>query len=94
MTDNPNTLLNDLLAANAPYNPLENEAAHRASSEAIKLLVDRVIDLQERLHKLETILSEGGITYRPEGYENHLNMKENYDEIYNRLGKLENGMHE
>lgn len=93
MNDNPNTLLNALLAMNASYNPLENEAAHRASSEAIKLLVDRVIELQERLDKLETILSEGGITYRPEGYENHLNMKENYDEIYKRLGKLENGVY-
>ena len=32
------------------------------------------------------------ILYKPKNHPDYLNIKENYDEIYSRLEKLENGM--
>jgi len=68
---------------------IENEAAHRVSAEAIKVIIDRLVKLEEAFNSLQELILSGGITYRPRGYDVHLNMKENYDEIYKRLDELQ-----
>jgi hypothetical protein len=89
---NPNTTLRELLGHS------DETKAILINSEAIRALIGRVVTCEEttskllqRISKLEEVLLAGGITYRPEGYDQHLNMKGNYDEIYKRLRNLESG---
>tara|TARA_B100000886_G_scaffold310347_1_gene245056 strand:+ start:559 stop:774 length:216 start_codon:yes stop_codon:yes gene_type:complete len=50
----------------------------------------------QRLDAIEQYVQElpihDKILYKPKNHSDYLNIKENYDEIYSRLEKLENGM--
>tara|TARA_B100001250_G_C19147233_1_gene506403 strand:+ start:163 stop:435 length:273 start_codon:yes stop_codon:yes gene_type:complete len=52
--------------------------------------------LGDRLKKVEAYVSElptpAKTYYKPEGYEDYMNLGENFTEIYKRLDKIENGM--
>jgi len=86
--DNPNTKLRALLRHTSNS---ENEYAHRVSSEAIQAIIKRVVELEEKVNALSKWLDtiHIALVYKPEGAEKHLNMVENYNEIYSRLRKLE-----
>ena len=65
-------------------------------NQALLALNDCIEVLHKRIERIEEYLNElstpDKILYKPKGYENYLNIKENYDEIYRRLGELENGV--
>ena len=52
--------------------------------------------LGNRLKEVETYVSEiptpSKTYYKPKGYEDYMNLAENFTEIYKRLDKIENGM--
>ena len=52
--------------------------------------------LGDRLKKVEAYVSElptpAKTYYKPKGYEDYMNLGENFTEIYKRLDKIENGM--
>ena len=58
-------------------------------NECLKLLGDR-------LKQVETYISEiptpAKTYYKPKGYEDYMNLAENFTEIYRRLDKIQNGM--
>jgi len=87
---NPNQRLRELLQRNSNS---ENEYAHRVTSEAIQTIIKRVVALEEKVDALSKWLDtiHTALVYKPEGSEKHLNMVENYDEIYSRIRKLEHG---
>ena len=53
-----------------------------------------LIALGKRLEDVEKYVSElptpDKTYYKPEGYEDYLNLKENFDELYKRVRELEN----
>ena len=55
-----------------------------------------LIAIHKRLEALESYVNElptpDKTYYKPEGYEDYLNLKENFDEIYRRIRELENGV--
>ena len=71
-----------------------------ASAEQIGQILTNVneclLALGKRLQEVEKYVSElptpAKTYYRPEGYEDYLNLKENFDEIYRRIRELENGV--
>jgi len=69
----------------------DNEEAHKAINMCL-------IAIGERLNSIEEYLKEvappQNIKYKPNGQEEYLNMKENYDQIYSRLEALESGLQE
>ena len=71
----------------------DNATAHENLNECIKKLDDAITALHERLSAVEIRLSEtptpDKILYKPEGSNDYLNMKGNYDHIYERISKLE-----
>lgn len=64
--------------------------------EAIKNLNECVKLLGDRLKKVEEYVSElptpAKTYYKPEGYDDYMNLAGNFTEIYKRLDKIENGM--
>ena len=71
-----------------------------ASPEQIGQILTNVneclLALGKRLQEVEKYVSElptpAKTYYKPEGYEDYLNLKGNFDEIYRRIKELENGM--
>ena len=71
-----------------------------ASPEQIGQILTNVneclLALGKRLQEVEKYVSElptpAKTYYRPEGYEDYLNLKENFDEIYRRIRELEDGV--
>tara|TARA_B100000073_G_scaffold47023_1_gene34739 strand:- start:356 stop:604 length:249 start_codon:yes stop_codon:yes gene_type:complete len=71
-----------------------------ASAEQIGQILTNVneclLALGKRLQEVEKYVSElptpAKTFYKPEGYEDYLNLKENFDEIYRRIRELENGV--
>tara|TARA_Y100000004_G_scaffold155947_1_gene180772 strand:+ start:55 stop:303 length:249 start_codon:yes stop_codon:yes gene_type:complete len=71
-----------------------------ASAEQIGQILTNVneclLALGKRLQEVEKYVSElptpAKTYYKPEGYEDYLNLKENFDEIYRRIRELENGV--
>ena len=71
-----------------------------ASPEQIGQILTNVneclLALGKRLQEVEKYVSElptpAKTYYKPEGYEDYLNLKENFDEIYRRIRELENGV--
>ena len=55
-----------------------------------------LIAIHKRLEALESYVNElptpDKTYYKPEGYEDYLNLPGNLKEIYRRIGELENGM--
>ena len=64
--------------------------------EAIKNINECLKLLGNRLKKVEEYVSElptpAKTYYKPEGYDDYMNLAGNFTEIYKRLDKIENGM--
>ena len=64
--------------------------------EAIKNINECLRLLGDRLKKVEEYVSElptpAKTYYKPEGYDDYMNLAGNFTEIYKRLDKIENGM--
>ena len=64
--------------------------------ESLKNINECLRVLAERLKKVEAYVSElptpAKTYYKPKGYEDYMNLAENFTEIYKRLDKIENGM--
>ena len=68
-------------------------------NQALMTINDCLLASGKRLESLESYVAElptpDKTFYRPTGYDEYLNIKGNYDEIYRRIGELEekvNGM--
>ena len=63
---------------------------------SLKNINECLLVLGKRLQEVERYMSElptpAKTFYKPEGYEDYLNLKENFDEIYRRIRELENGV--
>ena len=57
-------------------------------NECIRLLAKRLKDVEEHISEIPT---PAKTYYKPKGYEDYMNLAENFTEIYKRLDKL-NGM--
>jgi hypothetical protein len=66
--------------------------AHKTTADAISIISQRIIQLEEAFNALQKMVLSGAIMYRPEGEENYLNMKENFDLIYSKLKECKNGL--
>ena len=64
--------------------------------ESLKNINECLNLLGNRLKEVETYISEiptpAKTFYKPKGYEDYMNLAENFTEIYTRLDKIENGM--
>ena len=64
--------------------------------ESLKNINECLLALGKRLQEVEKYVSElptpAKTFYKPEGYEDYLNIPENFKEIYKRLGSLEDGV--
>jgi hypothetical protein len=66
----------------------ENEYCHGIIAQALNNLADRIAAIEEFLKKFP----EPGpnmIQYKPEGQEKHLNIREVFDDLYDRLNTLD-----
>ena len=63
---------------------------------SLKNINECLLALGKRLQEVEKYMTElptpAKTYYKPEGYEDYLNLKQNYDEIYRRLRELEDGV--
>ena len=63
---------------------------------SLKNINECLLVLGKRLQEVERYMTElptpAKTFYKPEGYEDYLNLKENFDEIYRRIRELENGV--
>tara|TARA_R100000030_G_scaffold6369_1_gene4291 strand:+ start:34 stop:273 length:240 start_codon:yes stop_codon:yes gene_type:complete len=79
---------------------MSEELIEAASAEQIGQVITNIneclLALGKRLQEVEKYVSElptpAKTYYKPEGYEDYLNLKGNFDEIYRRIKELENGM--
>ena len=55
-------------------------------NECIRLLAKRLKDVEEHISEIPT---PAKTYYKPKGYENYMNLAENFTEIYKRLDKLD-----
>lgn len=73
-------------------NPEEIESLN----DALDAINQCLIKLNERIENIENYLNElptpDKVYYKPNGYDDYLNIKGNYDEIYRRIEELENGV--
>ena len=64
--------------------------------ESLKTINECLKLLGNRLKEVETYISEiptpAKTYYKPEGYDDYMNLAGNFTEIYKRLDKIENGM--
>tara|TARA_Y100000287_G_C14204429_1_gene347334 strand:- start:1170 stop:1406 length:237 start_codon:yes stop_codon:yes gene_type:complete len=58
-------------------------------NECLRRLGKRLQDVEKYVSELPT---PDKTYYKPDGYEDYLNLKQNYDEIYRRLRELEDGV--
>ena len=58
-------------------------------NECLLALGKRVQDVEKYVSELPT---PAKTYYRPEGYEDYLNLKQTFDEIFRRIRELENGV--
>ena len=76
--------------------PEEEKDLVESLNEALVALNDCMKVIGERLDELEKYVVEiptpDKVLYKPRGAEDYLDMKGNYDEIYRRIGELEDGM--
>ena len=73
------------------YDPWEdNREAHEVINECVKGLGERLAEVVKYVNELPT---PDKILYKPKGHKDYLNIKENYDEIYRRIEKLESMSH-
>ena len=64
--------------------------------EALAAVNKVLMALEKRIRDVEKYVSElptpAKTFYKPEGCDDYLNLKENFDQLYRRVGQLENGM--
>lgn len=60
--------------------------------KAIEHIVSTIQDLAKATNDTQKVLQAGDIRYQPCDGVSHLNMKENFDHLYERIIKLEHGM--
>lgn len=68
------------------------ETAITASAHAIGAITDRIIDMKKDIQTVADAIPKLGaemMMYKPRGVEQHLNIKENYDFLYQRIEALE-----
>ena len=58
-------------------------------NECLKLLGDRLKQVENYINEIPT---PAKTYYKPKGYEDYMNLADNFTEIYRRLDKIENGM--
>ena len=58
--------------------------------KAIEQMVSTIQDIAKGLNNTNDVLSQGKINYQPKDSDKHLNMKENFDHLYERIIRLEN----
>ena len=72
------------------------EASPEQIGKVLTNINECLLALGKRLQEVEKYVSElptpAKTYYKPEGYEDYLNLKENFDEIYRRIRELENGV--
>ena len=60
---------------------------------AVEIINECLMKVGERLNNIEKVISEtptpDKIYYKPPGYDDYLSMKQNDDELYKRIGVLE-----
>lgn len=66
--------------------------AHKTTADAIGIITQRIIQLEEAFNALQKMVLSGAIMYRPDGEEEYLNMKENFDLIYSKLKECKDGL--
>ena len=62
--------------------------ALKATNECLVAIIKRIEELEKYVSEIPT---PAKTYYKPEGYDDYMNLKENFDEIYKRVGELENG---
>ena len=69
------------------------EISGQQIGQALVTINNCLISLGKRLEDVEKYVSElptpDKTYYKPEGYDDYLNLKENFDELYRRVGELE-----
>ena len=63
--------------------------ALNAINECIQALTARIVEIEKYLSELPT---PDKIYYKPKGYDDYLTMKENFDELYKKVGELTDGV--
>ena len=65
-------------------------------AEALAAVNQVLITLEKRLRDVEKYVSElptpAKTFYKPDGYDDYMNLKENFDELYRRVERIENGL--
>ena len=75
---------------------MNEEQAEVSIADSLMAVNECLIAIHKRLEAVETYVNElptpEKTYYKPEGYEDYLNIPENFKEIYKRLGSLEDGV--
>ena len=65
-------------------------------AEALGAVNQVLIALEKRIRDVEKYVSElptpAKTFYKPDGYDDYMNLKENFDELYRRVERIENGL--
>ena len=65
-------------------------------AEALVAVNQVLMTLEKRLRDVEKYVSElptpAKTFYKPNGYDDYMNLKQNFDELYKRIERIENGM--
>tara|TARA_A100001201_G_C3910259_1_gene147480 strand:- start:80 stop:325 length:246 start_codon:yes stop_codon:yes gene_type:complete len=65
-------------------------------AEALGAVNQVLVALEKRIRDVEKYVSElptpAKTFYKPDGYDDYMNLKENFDELYRRVERIENGM--
>ena len=69
---------------------LDNKEAHEAINMCLSAIVKRLEGIEKFVNEMPT---PDKTYYKPKGYDDYLDMRQNYDELYTRIGKLEEMAH-
>ena len=72
-------------------NAEERVTALNTVNECLRVIGERIQILEEYVSDMPLHVHDK-LLYKPTKHENYLNIKENFDHLYERLEKLENGM--
>ena len=72
------------------------EQAVQQIADSLSAINECIINLGERVKAIEDYVQElspaNKIFYKPKGSEEYLNLSDNFNQIYKRLGELEDGV--
>ena len=75
---------------------MNEEQTEVSIADSLMAVNECLIPIHKRLEAVETYVNElptpEKTYYKPEGYEDYLNIPENFKEIYKRLSSLEDGV--